>query len=132
MLPEHLKKLAEDLDIKEGLKPQDGGVSIIFDDAEVFISDAESGFQFSSTFCEIPSEQQELFFAKMLRGNLFFQATNGSTLGLDETGLKLLLRYCHPYKCTYRDLKEKLEDFLNTLEFWKEEVKSHQQNPLAA
>ena len=131
MLEEFVVKLAKDLELKEALKVIDGSTALLLDEVAITISEAQAGFQFTAFLGEPPSEQIELFLSKLLRGNLFAQATSGSILGLDETGAKIILRYYQPTKSTYRDFKEKLEDFLNTIDFWKQEVISHQANPNA-
>lgn len=131
MLEEFIKQLTKDLELKEALALIDGSCALLLDETTVTISEAQVGFQFTASLGEPPSEQIELFMSKMLRGNLFAQATSGSTLGLDETGAKMILRYYQPTKSSYRDFKDKLEDFLNTIDFWKQEVVSHRANPLA-
>jgi hypothetical protein len=132
MIQDYLKQLSQDLKIEGGLPLTDGACSFLLDETSITISEAESGYQFMATLGDVPHDQAELFYAKMLRGDLFFQATNGSTLGLDEEGTKLILRFYCPTKTSYRDFKERLEDFMNTCDFWKEEIKNHETNPLAA
>lgn len=133
MLIEFISKLAKDLELKEPFaQGEEGSFTLLLDTTPITICEAQNGFQFSAFLGEPPQEQRELFYAKMLRGNLFGQATNGSTLGLDETGEQLVLRYYSPQKAIYRDFKEKLEDFINTCDFWHQEVTGHQANPLAA
>jgi hypothetical protein len=131
MLEEFAAKLTKDLELKEPLTMVDGSCALLLDETTVTISEAQAGFQLTASLGEPPSEQIELFMGKMLRGNLFAQATSGSILGLDETGAKIILRYYQPTKSTYRDFKDKLEDFLNMIDFWKQEIASHQANPIA-
>ena len=132
MLQEFIPKLQKDLELKEPLgREGETGFALLLDDTTITISEVESGFQLMATLGELPTELPELFYAKMLRGNLFGQATSGAILGLDEMGSKLMLRYYYPQKAAYRDFKEKLEDFINTIDFWKLEAKSHQANPNA-
>ena len=133
MLEELVKAFAKELELKEPMSRGDSdGYHFLLDDTTLSINEAGAGFQLVATVGEIPKEQVELFFSKMLRGNLFAQATSGAALGLDETGVKMILRYYHPIKANYREFKEHIEDFINTIDFWKQEVKSHQANPLAA
>ena len=136
MLFEFISKLAKDLELKEPLAQGEGAgedsFTLLLDTTPITIREAQNGFQFSALLGEPPQEQLELFYSKMLRGNLFGQATNGSTLGIDEPSGQIILRYYAPQKASYRDFKERLEDFINTCDFWHQEAKSHQVNPLAA
>ena len=130
MLEECIVKLQKDLELKEPLgSAEEGGYALLLDDMKIIISEAEAGFQLMANLGELPSEAQEHFFTKMLRGNLFGQATNKAALGLDENGALILLRAYRPQKCSYREFKEYLEDYINTIDFWKQEIALHKQNP---
>jgi hypothetical protein len=130
VLEEHIERLQKDLELKEPLGTEGEGYSLLLDETRLTISEASSGFQLDANLGELPHDQQENFFSKMLRGNLFFQATGGSVLGLNDMGTHIMLRYYFPYKASYRDFKERLEDFINTIDFWKKEVENHKSNPL--
>jgi hypothetical protein len=130
MLEEMRVKLEKDLELKEPLGQEGEGFSLLLDEIKLTISEASSGFQIQATLGELPPEQVEIFLSKMLRGNLFGQATSGSVLGLDETGTRILLRFYHPYKVKYPDFKGRLEDFINTIDFWKQQIEDHKTNPL--
>jgi len=135
MLEEFMPKLQEDLKQQEPLGSSADGTpsfSLRLDETTITMSEVAPGFELFATLGELPSELQELFLVKMLRGNLFGQATYGACLGLDETGTKMVLRYTYPIKPTYRDFKERLEDFINIIDFWKAEVDSHQKAPKIA
>lgn len=132
MFDEFKVKLQKDLELSEPLGGEgQESFSLLLDDTAITIKNAPPGFQISATLGPIPSDYQELFFAKLLRANLFFQATAGAILGLDESGSELTLQYLHPVKATYRDFSAALEDFMNVIDFWKQEMIEHAANPTA-
>ncbi len=132
MLDEFRVKLQKDLELTEPLGSEGSeSFSLLFDDTAITIKELLPGFSITATLGAIPSEYQELFFSKLLRANLFFQATAGAVLGLDETGSELTLQYLHPVKASYRDFSAALEDFMNTVDFWKKEMAEHSTNPTA-
>ena len=124
MLQDFLSKLQKELDLKE-LIPGDeqASYSIFLDDTKIQISDMAPGFQFSAVIGTLPREKTEEFLAKMLRGNLFGQATKRAHLGLDETGEQIKLNLAWPSKATYKEFIEQFEDFINAVDFWKGELK---------
>ena len=129
MLDEFIPKLNKELELKGFGAPGQESYGLLLDDTNITISGASSGIQFIANLGDLPSEEPELFFVKMLRGNLFGQATAEAFLGLDNTSNKIILTYYYPYKLDYRNFKEKLEDFINSIDFWKQEMKSHSTSP---
>lgn len=76
-------------------------------------------------FCElgeIPSSNEEPLYTKALLGNLFGQGTNNNLLGLNENGTILTLSRLIDYHISFKDFKEVVEDFINTIDFWREEI----------
>jgi hypothetical protein len=130
MLTECIKQLEKELELDRPLGAE-GATSwaIALDGAKITIMSLPPGFFFSAQVGDLPELNQELFLVKMLRGNLFGQASFGSTIGLDDTGTKIILNFNYPFKPSYRDFKEKFEDFCNAIDFWKKEAIFHQQNP---
>src|SRR5689334_4898079 len=132
MIEEFIPKLQKDLGL-QGLRDRDGGgeFALQLDNTTIEIRDLPPGFLLTSTLGELPSELIELFYVKLLRGNFLRQATSGGTIGLDETGSKIKLQLQYPRKPNYRDFKERLEDFINLIDFWKSEVTLHNKKPTA-
>jgi hypothetical protein len=132
MLEQVIPKLQKELELEAPIGGDgEGAYTLLLDETKITISESSPGFQLTATLGELPQDQQELFFSNMLRGNLFFQATKGSILGLDDTGRFMTLRYIHPNKCEYKEFRYALEDFINTIDFWKAEVRRHNENPLS-
>ena len=126
MLYQHIQQLQKELDLKEplGQEGQDS-FSLQLDETQISISDSSPGFQLYAKIGALPKEKIEEFFSYMLRGNLFGQATHNAVLGLDETGTDVTVRYLNPQKCEYREFANAIEDFVNTVLFWQDEIKSH-------
>lgn len=126
MLYEHIVKLQLDLELKEpiGREGQER-YNLLLDETTISIIDTPPGFRLTSNLGPMPGEKIEEFLISMLRGNLFGQATNQAVLGLDETGNNVLLQYFHPQSSNYREFHNAVEDFINTVDFWKKEIKGH-------
>lgn len=126
MLPKHIAQLQKDFELEAPLdQDEPGSFSLYIDEVKVTISDLSPGFQFSAKIGLIPSEKVEDFFAHMLRANLFGQATHNAILGLDDIGTTVTVQFFCPKKTEYREFSEALEDFLNTIFFWQNEIKTH-------
>lgn len=126
MLQEYITKLQKELEFKEPLTgPEEGSYAIGIDDSVMLISEASPGFKISCTLDTLPIQQPEDFMTTMLRGNLFGQATHFAALGLDESGNKVTLQYHFPNKPTYQDFHNAVEDFINVVDYWKNQIKNH-------
>lgn len=126
MLHEFFKKLQTELELKDvQTSDDDSSFAIAFDESIINITDSPPGFKLTCTINTLPIQQQEDFLTLMLRGNLFGQATNFAALGLDESGNKVVLQYYHPVKPTYKDFHNAVEDFINTVDYWQGQIKSH-------
>lgn len=126
MLQEFIKKLQTELELKEPLTGEDdASFALALDESIINITESPPGFKIHCTLDTLPIQQQEDFLTMMLRGNLFGQATNFAALGLDESGNKVLLQYYHPNKPTYKEFHNAVEDFINTVDYWQGQIKSH-------
>lgn len=126
MLHDFIVKLQKELELKEPLVGDDeASFAIALDEAIINITDSAPGFKISCTLQELPTQQVEEFLTMMLRGNLFGQATHFSVLGLDESGSKVMLQYYFPNKPTYQDFHNAVEDFINVVDFWENQIKNH-------
>ena len=78
---------------------------------------------FYSNITACPTEKRELIFTHLMKANLLGDGTGGATIGLDNDEKFLTLSYVMPYESNYENFKEQLEDFVNYLLFWEEEIK---------
>lgn len=76
----------------------------------------------SSEVASTPKGQEGAFYQEALLANLFWQGTGGATLGLSETGNLVILSMQIDGALPYGEFRSILEDFLNYLDFWHEEV----------
>ena len=127
MLHDFIVRLQKDLELKEPLTNQDDSsfALALDEDSVINITDSSPGFKIFSNLGPLPTVQHEDFFSMMLRGNLFGQATHFAALGLDESGNKVTLQYYHPNKPTYQEFHNAIEDFINVVDYWKSQIKSH-------
>ena len=82
------------------------------------------GFFLMCEFANAPKENEEVLYNEMLSANLFGQGTKGATLGLNERGNLLTISQVVDYNIEYRDFKELIDDFINMIDFWKEQSHS--------
>jgi hypothetical protein len=127
MLKPYIEKIAEGLGItvtNDEARPNWSRLS--FDGMDIDITENQypqpEGWEVSTTFGTVPSENREALFVKMLLGNLFGQGTRGAVLGLDEEAKKLILRMHGPLPRDYQQLHDTIEDFANVVEMWNNEV----------
>lgn len=79
------------------------------------------GFYLLCELADAPKENEEALYTEMLSANLFGQGTKGAILGLNERGNLLTISQVVDYNIEYRDFKELIDDFINMIDFWKEQ-----------
>jgi hypothetical protein len=128
MLETLIPKLIKDLDLKNtDLKTASPGIySIPLDEnLSVTASEIASGIQFKCALAPMPQAREEIFTTHAMTGNLFGQGTRGSIIGLTLDGKTLTLTRVIDYNIDYKEFKELLEDFINTVDFWRSEALNH-------
>lgn len=91
----------------------------------ITISKTEEGVTLFSEIADCPKGNREEFLSEMLLGNLFGQGTSHAILGLSQTGQKMTLSR-HIQQVSYTEFMEIVEDFINIVDFWREEAFNHQ------
>lgn len=125
-LYEYMVKLQKELELTEPLGSEgQEAFSFMLDDTMITLTDSAPGFQLYAKIGPLPREKVEEFLSYMLRGNLFGQATHNAVLGLDDAASNVTLRYHCPQKMEYREFFDTIHDFVNTVLFWQDEMKSH-------
>lgn len=84
--------------------------------------DLEPGVAFSAHICECPKLKREDLFIWLMRANLLGQGTGGCRIGLDKDEKVLTLSLGIPYEIDYRAFRERFEDFVNYVTYWREEI----------
>lgn len=127
MIPEYIQKFADELQFENGLEPQTPGVYLIpfDDDINVKLTVlAPQGFALDANIASCPPGNKEQLFSNLLLGNLFAQGTRGAIIGLNEDGNMLTLSKAVEYNVDYKVFKETLEDFVTTIDFWREQARA--------
>lgn len=124
LLADFMKSFAEEMELGEGVKPDEQGVYSIPLEEKVTITAAAlpTGFKLSSPIAPSPQKNKEAFYTELLLANLFGQGTHGGSLGISEDGNLLTLSQVVEYSINYKEFRNLLEDFINTVDFWREEA----------
>jgi Tir chaperone protein (CesT) family len=118
-----VERLAKELEL-EKIPSSGAGVFTLplEEDLRVIISTSSQGLVLDCTLYPCPKERQEIFFTKVLLANLMGQGTKGAIIGLDEEAEKLTLHLETDYQVEYKEFRDIIEDFLNVVDFWREEA----------
>jgi len=122
---ELIKKLSEDLEYKGNIPANGkGGHTLLLDNnLRIDIDPYTVGAMFSCYSIEAPKQKLEEFYTHALLANLYGQGTNGALLGLyGKEDEQVYLRLFLDQTLDYPFFKEKLDEFILALDFWKDEV----------
>lgn len=127
MLSEMVKELYAEWESE--VPPQDvpGIYTVRLDEGVLFtISNfGNEGIVLNAQVAEVNPRAGEEFFSHLLLANLFGQGTKGALLGLNESGNLLTLSYTIDYDVNFKEFRDVVEDFINTIDFWREESKKY-------
>ncbi len=97
------------------------------DDVEVEIRDLKPGVSFFSRVGLCPGPRREELFVKLSKANYLGQLTGQNRLGMSGDEKFLTLSFGIPYEMSYRGFRETLEDFIQFLLYWREEMEHFEQ-----
>jgi hypothetical protein len=123
MLENIIKELSNNFNYSYNKESEDNFIIIISDEICINISKIEEEIYFYSPITSCPEDKKEEIYTYIMKANLLGQGTGNATIGLDNNEKFLTLSYVMPYEEDYTIFKEKVEDFVNFLIFWKEEIK---------
>jgi hypothetical protein len=121
MLRDFVQQLCKELAI-DMPKMVEKGCSFRLGDVAVALRDLDPGVGLQASICLCPKERREELFIYVMRANLLGQGTGGARIGIDGDEKVLTLSLGLPYEMNYKIFKESLEDFVNYLIYWREEV----------
>lgn len=126
-----LEKLVEQLvkELKLGsVPPLDKEKRYLIDIGRFTIAfkELEPSILFAAEIGPLPQNKKEEFLMRVMKANFLGQGTGGSVIGLKEDESCLTLSLSLPYEVNYREFKEGLEDFVNYLDYWKQEIVQHE------
>ncbi len=94
---------------------------------EVWVKELDPGVYFhakiASTF--IPRDR-EAFYIYLMKANFLGQGTGGAAIAIDPDEKFLTLSLSIAYEVNYKLFRDKLEEFVNYLEYWRKEIKNHE------
>ncbi len=124
LLRDYLEQLYQELEIKQKPKLNEKKFfSFNFSEAiQVAMKDLDPGVAMHAKICPCPEKKREDLFIFLMRANLLGQGTGGSRIGLDPEEKFLTLSLGLPYEMNYQSFKDKVEDFVNYLIYWRDEV----------
>lgn len=127
MLDDHMKKLQKEMELTQPLNTDLPGVYALplEEGLTVIVTSMGSGCVLTCNMIACPKQREEDFYSTALLGDLFGQGTGGAVLGLSEDGNMLTLSKAIDYNIEYKDFKDLLEDFINSVDFWRQEVLNH-------
>ncbi len=118
-----LKTLCEELSLPIPIPNKEKVFVFPFSDTIVAeCIDLEPGVAFSAKICECPKKKREDLLIWLMRANLLGQGTGGCRIGLDKDEKVLTLSLGIPYEIDYRRFRERFEDFVNYVTYWREEI----------
>ncbi len=125
MIDNFIQLLTKELELEGSLATQVPGVYAlpIEENIALTMTDHPPGFSLSCTLGSAKKQNEEAFYTRLLLGNLFGQGTKGSVLGLSEDGNQLTLTQTIDYDVEYKEFRDILEDFMNSVDYWVEESK---------
>ena len=94
---------------------------------EIELCDLDPGVALSAKILQCPQKRREDLFMFLMRANLLGQGTGNSRIGLTFDEKTLTLSSGLPYEMNYKTFRETLEDFINYLLYWREEVTKFEQ-----
>jgi hypothetical protein len=124
MLESFMKHFSKDMELEQPITSVVPGSYTIGleEDLAVTIIEIPHGFSLDCTLCACPKGREEQFLTHALLGNLFGQGTKGAVLGLNLEGNEVKLTRTVDYHVEYKEFKDILEDFINSVDFWREEA----------
>lgn len=126
MLDRFIQNLIKELELEDDLSTEVPGVYILpfEDNLNITMSEKSSGLTLSCNLGSAKKQNEEDFYTRVMLGNLFGQGTKGSVLGLNDDASQLVLNQFIDYNIEYKDFRDILEDFINTAEYWRLELKN--------
>lgn len=94
-------------------------------DLSIIIKRIDPGYYFQTAICEVPELEAEMLFISLMEANLFGHGTGGGVLGISLDGHTFLFSKKILQDITYQVFREKIEEFVNYVEFWRMEIANY-------
>lgn len=91
-------------------------------DVHLKLKELNPGISMQADISLCPEKKKEELFLFLMRANFLGQGTAGARIGLDRDEKFLTLSLGLPYELNYQSFKEYLEDFVNYLIYWRDQI----------
>jgi hypothetical protein len=128
MLENLISQLVEELELP-AISPKDENQTFrlpLNPELVVSIKQLEPGMFLFSRIAACPEEKREELFIFLMKANFLGLGTGGSAIGLEADEKFLTLSSALPYEMNYKGFKESIEDFVNYVDYWKDEILKYQ------
>ena len=126
MLEQFLNTLAADLELDSPVREEGGLYKLsLSPELVIVLKEQDPGIAFWGKIGPCPTVKKEELFILLMKANFLGQGTGGAVIALDEDGNFLTLSSILPYDMNYKVFKDALEDFVNYIDYWKEELIRH-------
>lgn len=123
MLEKLLNELCKELNLSHPIKNKEQEYLVqISNEIEITLKNLDPGVLFFGRLGILQKEKREDLFIYLMRANLIGQGTKGAAIGLDKEEKFLTLSYALTYEVNYPSFKQEVEDFVNYLVYWREEI----------
>lgn len=124
MIEKLVKQLARELDMEEIITSTGNRQFTLpfIDDIQVEVIETEQSLFFKGTIGPCPKVKPEPLIQRIMEANLFGIGTRNASIGLIQDENVLTLSQELDYNSSYKDFKDKLEDFVTVIDFWRKEI----------
>ena len=122
MLLDYLEKLCKELAINTPKINQEKAFLLRVGGESIDLKDLEPGVALHAKIGSAPQKKREELFIYLMRANLLGQGTGSARIGLSSDEKLLTLSLGLPYEMNYQVFREAIEDFVNYLIYWRDEV----------
>lgn len=122
MLQNYLEKICLEFAIAKPKLNEQKEYLFHFGKEAIAMRDLHPGLAMRTNICELPKQRLEELFLYLSRANLLGQGTGSTRIGIDKEENFLTLSLGLPYELDYQRFKETIEDFVNYVIYWRDEV----------
>jgi len=97
----------------------------LFNNIKLIVKGLEIGYYIQSMIAEVPKERVESLYILIMEANFLGQGTGRAAIGMSSDENFFTLSLFINYEMNYQEFKEKIEEFINYLEFWRMQIKKH-------
>ena len=123
MLEKQLTLICQELNmVVPQLEPEKGYTLVLNPTVSLSLRTLDPGFSLFSTIAPCPEKNREELFLFLMSANFLGQGTGGSRIGLNLDEKLLTLSWGFPYEMNYQDFRDRIEEFVNYLLYWRTEI----------